>query len=249
MDLINDVVLPTAGATAGWFAGGPAGAAVGFGMGMSLGGSRNQADAQRAANEANLQSAREQMAFQERMSNTAHVREVRDLENAGLNPALSANSGASTPSGSSATNQQPVFADYRPALQTAIQLASLKKDLNTAGAQVAMMGAQKTLADNQAVGAANAARKIAAEADMAEANKVRVEQEAQFHKDNPKWMDVKKALELIAPVAGTARDILGIGRSIKDFNFGFNKDFNFGSKSEYPHSGFDPSGDDLFKER
>ncbi len=57
---------------------------------------------QKSANSANSAQSQRQMDFQERMSNTAHQREVEDLSQAGLNPLLSVNKGASSPGGAQA---------------------------------------------------------------------------------------------------------------------------------------------------
>lgn len=59
-------------------------------------------DANDKANALSISEAQKNRDFQMEMSSTAHQREVADLQKAGLNPVLSANNGASTPSGASA---------------------------------------------------------------------------------------------------------------------------------------------------
>lgn len=121
--------------------------AVGMGMNHS---------AQQEANWQNKQMAKEQMHFQERMSNTAYQRQKADMLKAGINPALaiSKGSGASTPGGASAQMQAntAVGDGLMSMSSSALEAAKMSQELKQQEANIQLTKMQ--------VGAAEAQREL-----------------------------------------------------------------------------------------
>lgn len=120
------------------------GGIIGGGLGLlgDMFGSNSARDAQRDANRANAQLAKDNRDFTERMSNTAVQRAADDIERAGGNRALAFTTGreASTPVVSPARMDPLPRYDVKPAQHaaTALQLAQMKAqtDLTTQQARV-----------------------------------------------------------------------------------------------------------------
>jgi len=116
------------------------------GAGLSAAGSITGAlinkDMQKETNQANAALAATNTAWQERMANTAHQREMADLKAAGLNPIMAAGGGAAVPTGSVARMDPGdtggiVAEGVRGAANTALSGIQMSKQLNNLDADTA----------------------------------------------------------------------------------------------------------------
>lgn len=157
-------ILGAAAPIIGGAVGGPLGSLLGAGL-TGVSSAMDAREAQQGVNAQNalsIASAREQMAFQERMSNTAHQREIRDLRKAGLNPILSARyGGSSTPGGAMPSIQNA----QAPATQAMFQRQLQSAQIADLQAGTALKASEAMLAKNRA------------ETELATANEIRTRTE------------------------------------------------------------------------
>ena len=107
-----------------------------------------EAKGQRDTNAANTAIAREQMEFQQEMSNTAYQRGMEDMRKAGLNPILAyQQGGASAPYGAAIPHSNPWAGSGQvmsTAVNSAMQAAKLPSEVAKLNAEV-----KKVLADTK----------------------------------------------------------------------------------------------------
>lgn len=162
-----------------------------------------------AANNANRAAAKRQMQFQERMRDTAHQAEVKDLRAAGLNPILSANAGAATPGGASYSAEKS-DANIDPMLllnakQANASIANTKADTG--------LKAANTLSAEKSLEIADESKKLIQAQTAKEGELARsAHQTANL---NDKYGEAAQVMGLINSGTGSIGNLLGAGNLLK----------------------------------
>lgn len=211
------------------------------GVGSIIGGAMNSA-AQGDANKANIEAAkisgefnqntaREQMAFQEKMSSSAYQRATTDMKAAGINPMLAyAQGGASAPSGASGSMQAARSESTQPGealksgVQSAMALAALDKELESKDAGIALDNAAKAAKESEVELNKNAAWKATQDGNVsaAQERKMLVELPAQkaVADYTKKQAEIDKKLAIPDNIGRRAKEVLGIVNSASSLRKG-----------------------------
>lgn len=197
-------------------AGAIVGASILGGLGLTGSMISNAANSKQARKNRAFQAAQARLnrAWAERMANTAHQREVKDLRAAGLNPILTAMSGngAAVPSVST-----PSGAQAQQSIDTSgfAQGASLGLDTIKTETQVAQGIANVALTEKQAAAAEASAALDKAKTIESAANTAKISKETKEGRSSPFQINNFLRNEIVEPIVNSAKAGYGL---FQDFN-------------------------------